>query len=612
MRAPFSVCMGALALAAALTGCGGGGVNTTPVTPGGVNTPTPMPSVQPSGMPTSMPSSQLGPTGTVTVNINLSVAPGTTSNARSSAGLRTKQSYFSAKTQSVALFVRTVNGVAPSSFIFTEVNVGGANSPCTITNGTASCSLSIAAPVGNDTFQLMTYATPNGSTHPLSIGNGSATVALNQATNLPITLLPVVSNVTYTLTPTSAPLNASQTFTLALTPLDSAGSVIGGSDNFYSPIVVSSTATNAHLTPSIPLPATFATPNATAPNALTMSFAYDGLGAASSYTFQFAVPGDAFSGSVLPTAVTISFTSATQHLYVTTQAPNQVLVYDINADGSISANPSRTITGASTGLTQPVSIWVDAEGAIYVNNINTNVVEFAPGANGNVAPDRTLAAGNHPVYVGRGGSTEYAIITQPNYPTDTATRYIAFGSIYPTNPGDGPVLSAGNGIYVGNANSFAGPMAGYATVCAGVMPHYDSTGDGYVECFPNPVQVDGSQNPTAGYTTASDGALNVAIRPDGKLVVVNGSIYGGPGVNVSTYAPGGGNTPLTQLMGSNTGFGYPQAVAFDTLGNMYVANEGLTNGGAAILQFPQNATGNVAPTRVVGYFNYGYGVAVGP
>jgi hypothetical protein len=155
------------------------------------------------------------------------------------------------------------------------------------------------------------------------------------------------------------------------------------------------------------------------------------------------------------------------------------------------------------------------------------------------------------------------------------------------------------------------PSGGTVNIaCAGVMPHYDSTGDGYVECFPNPITVSNTLYPTAGTATANDGALNVAFRPDGMLVVVNGSIYGGPGVNISTYPQNGGTTPTYQL--TSSAFAYPQAVAFDNLGNMYVANQGLTSGAAAVLQFPQNATGGVAPTRVIGYFTYGYGVAVGP
>jgi hypothetical protein len=141
---------------------------------------------------------------------------------------------------------------------------------------------------------------------------------------------------------------------------------------------------------------------------------------------------------------------------------------------------------------------------------------------------------------------------------------------------------------------------------------YDSTGDGNVECYPNPITVNGSSYPTAGFSAVTDGPVDVAFRPDGKMVVANQSIYGGPGVNVSTYPQNGGTTPIYQLIGGSTGLTSPQAIAFDNLGNMYVVDTGLYSGGARVLQFPQNATGGVAPTRVVGNFYYSYGVAVGP
>jgi hypothetical protein len=546
----------------------------------------------------------------------LSVAAGTTSTARSAQSARSTQSYFSAKTQSVALFVRTVNGVAPTTFPFTEVNVGGANSPCTIANGTASCTISIAAPVGSDAFQVMTYPTQNGSNNPISIGNATANVVANQPTTLAVNLLPVVSNVTYTITPSATTaITAPATFTLTLTPLDSAGSAITGPDNFYQPITVSSTASNAHVTSSPALPVTFTTPGQT-----SMTFTYDGQGTVPSYTFQYGLVGDAFSGSNIQQSVTLSFTSAAQHLYITTQNPNQVLVYDINADSSISANPSRTISGSSTGLTRAGSIWVDANGAIYVNNYLSNVVEFAPGANGNVAPANTLAAGQHPVFVGRGGSTEFAIITLPNYApsNDTQTRYIAFGTIYQSYSGDGPTFTGGSGFYLQNAGSVAEPtVASGGTlniVCASFLETYDYTGDGTIECYPNPIAVNGSLYPTAGFAAVNDGPVNVAFRPDGKMVVVSQSIYGGPNANVSTYPQNGGTTPTYQLVAGTAGLTSPQAVAFDNLGNMYVADSGLSSGAARILQFPQNATGAVTATRVIGLSNFyaGYSVAVGP
>ncbi len=69
------------------------------------------------------------------------------------------------------------------------------------------------------------------------------------------------------------------------------------------------------------------------------------------------------------------------HLYIVSQFDRAVDVYDIAADGSFSG-PSRTIVGAATGLTNPTSMMVDDQGAVYVVNYQTNVVVFEPGATG--------------------------------------------------------------------------------------------------------------------------------------------------------------------------------------------------------------------------------------
>jgi sugar lactone lactonase YvrE len=67
-----------------------------------------------------------------------------------------------------------------------------------------------------------------------------------------------------------------------------------------------------------------------------------------------------------------------------------VEVFAPGACGNVS--PIRTIAGSSTGLGQVDGLGVDAAGNLYVDNTTGGSVEvFAPGANGNVAPIRTIA-----------------------------------------------------------------------------------------------------------------------------------------------------------------------------------------------------------------------------
>ena len=55
------------------------------------------------------------------------------------------------------------------------------------------------------------------------------------------------------------------------------------------------------------------------------------------------------------------------------------------------AAPVRSIVGAATGLAGPAGLALDAAGFIYVSNRTGNSVEiFAPDADGNVAALRTI------------------------------------------------------------------------------------------------------------------------------------------------------------------------------------------------------------------------------
>jgi hypothetical protein len=74
----------------------------------------------------------------------------------------------------------------------------------------------------------------------------------------------------------------------------------------------------------------------------------------------------------------------------TSRYPPSVLVYGAHASGL--AQPKRVISGANTQLDVPRGIAVDQSGSIYVADYRKDqIVVFAPGAEGNVAPVRIIA-----------------------------------------------------------------------------------------------------------------------------------------------------------------------------------------------------------------------------
>jgi hypothetical protein len=84
-----------------------------------------------------------------------------------------------------------------------------------------------------------------------------------------------------------------------------------------------------------------------------------------------------------------------QNIYVANTNSGNVLVFSSTETGNVA--PSRVLAGTATGITTPVGLAVDSAGDIYVASFNqpsnsSLVLEFAPGATGNVSPARTLTA----------------------------------------------------------------------------------------------------------------------------------------------------------------------------------------------------------------------------
>ncbi len=102
---------------------------------------------------------------------------------------------------------------------------------------------------------------------------------------------------------------------------------------------------------------------------------------ASVETFAIPTPAPTPSASPSPSA---SPTASAGPTATPTAIPTPQLDYDVA--------PIANISGASTGLTNPAGVAVDAAGNIYVADAgNASVLEFAKGATGNVAPLRVIS-----------------------------------------------------------------------------------------------------------------------------------------------------------------------------------------------------------------------------
>ncbi|PYO70626.1 MAG: hypothetical protein DMD64_16905, partial [Gemmatimonadetes bacterium] len=87
------------------------------------------------------------------------------------------------------------------------------------------------------------------------------------------------------------------------------------------------------------------------------------------------------------------------------------------------------------------------------------------------------------------------------------------------------------------------------------------------------------------------------------------------GSSITVYAAGasGNATPTATIAGGNTGLNFPNGVALDGAGNIYVVNEfsGSAGGPGTITVYAAGASGNVTPTATIAGGNTGLSIANG-
>jgi hypothetical protein len=569
-----------------------------------------------SGTPTPPPASS---TGTARVVINFPLANPASSRIRhTNLKLSTLHpvvhSYVSAKTQSVSVVLTSVNGATPATPVSAIVNVV-AGSDCAATSSGLSCTILLDAPVGNDGLEVTTFGQASAVGGAISIGDTTVNITAGATADASVELLPVVSSVAVSFTPSSLPITSAGTFTATITTKDVTGDVIGGSDDYYQPLTVTTADLGAHVTSSPTLPATF-----TSPSQNSITFTYDGAGSAASYSFL-----------VGGTTVNYVFSSTLEHLYVVTQFSDAaVYVYDIQPDGSVTG-PSRTIEGSNTTLNRPTSIAVDSLGQVYVVNYGDfplqgdNVAVFAPGASGNVAPVQTLLQGSQPFFVSEGaGGFLIRSATDDKSAVSVVINY-ASGINIP-NSGPSPDLppfveEGANGV----SSYLSGPaLDGYICVTTSLP---EDGGAGGVQCITSPVEwVTGNINPgtaeivngVAINTVVCCGGMPNALQflPSGDLLVAYGASYM-QAPAISTFVlPGDPSTapniqPIRSITGSNTGLTSPTAIAYDSHGNIYVSDTGNASGAGSVHIYAPMADGNVAPIQQISGLNAPFGIAIG-
>lgn len=283
---------------------------------------------------------------------------------------------------------------------------------------------------------------------------------------------------------------------------------------------------------------------------------------------------------------------------------NRVIAFARDANGN--APPVAQIAGTKTRLPYPRAVTLDASQNVYVSNYTPleklkNVDVFAAGAQGNVAPLRTIAGSATELHAPGALSVDSVgnIYALDQYYAGSGCFDPTHGcwavNVYPTGA-DGDVAPV---------RSIRGPATklyyAYGLVADGAGNVY--VANGYpINCCVT-IYAAGSKGnvkPTRtiqGSRTGLYVPVGIALDAHGNIYVLNAE--GSPTRSVTVYAAGakGNAKPIREIVGQNTGlYAAPVGIAVDGGDRLYVLQSGTSN---SISVFAPGANGDVAPIRVI-------------
>jgi sugar lactone lactonase YvrE len=287
------------------------------------------------------------------------------------------------------------------------------------------------------------------------------------------------------------------------------------------------------------------------------------------------------------------------NIFVTNYGGAAVTVYPPGSNGNVA--PIATIAGSNTGLNDAWDLAVAPTGNTYVANGGNTVTVYPPGSNGNVAPSATI--GSNTVLNNPGGIALdfYANIYISNR-NNTVTVYPA-----------GSNANAAPSSIIGGSKTGLNFPTGIALDPSGniYVANHSSENGGTDAVTVYPAGSNGNVVPSAtidGSKTGLDFPAAIALDTSGNIYVANDGSEDGGADTVTVYPAGskGNVAPSATVSGSNTGLDDPQGIALDTSGNIYVTNDGSSSGVAdTVTLYPAGSDGNVAPSATVSGFNTG-------
>jgi streptogramin lyase/predicted small lipoprotein YifL len=336
--------------------------------------------------------------GSVTLRITI---PGTTTAAQ----LRRAPAYVSPSTQSMAV---AVNGGSPTNINLTT------GSPNCVSASTLTCSATIAAPVGNDTFVVTLYDATGGTGHALATKTLAQTVTANTVNTIPLVLNGVVNSIGVVLATQTVPAGVATSVPVIVNAYDAQNNIIVGPGNYadangnaLSIALAAAQSTPTVQTPYTPGSATLSATTVTGPTAaLTMS--YDG-NALLSTQFTATVSGGA---AVAPASATLSVIP-TMYDYPTSIANSGPYSLTVGVDKQIWVTLFGVTAVEHFAPPAPGSTSLNATTFTMPDTTNQYALGIAPGSDGNM----WIASWNSEIFVCSVlGSCSIICVFEPDHP----------------------------------------------------------------------------------------------------------------------------------------------------------------------------------------------------
>ncbi len=326
-----------------------------------------------------------------------------------------------------------------------------------------------------------------------------------------------------------------------------------------------------------------------ADNGATSVFVYPALGSSTGTLNEAPIATISGNSTGLESPKNIALDSS-QNIYVTDDGATSVFVYPaLGGSGWVagppatySVAPTATISGSNTGLRNPYGIAVDSRGIYVADEYAESVFLYSPlGSSTGLLNEAPISGTiSTTLTTGLAGTVGIALDTVGNI-------YVA-GNDFNGVPG---VF-----VYAAGSNANAAPIATISGLSTGLDEPagiaLDSSGEIYVadegdagDDIPPSVFV----YPALGNSTGLldepplatiSGSKTDLLSPAGIALDSSRNIYVADGdtSSVLVYAALGGSTgtlddaPLATIVGSSTGLSFPNGIALDSSGNIYVAN----------------------------------------